>query len=265
MSKVENHYDKSADREWNRLLKHRTEFAVTMRALVDYLPSPPVDILDIGAGPGRYALELAKIGYKLTLVDISRVSLDLAKQKAAEANVDFTAIIQSNATNISGLSDDSFDSVLLFGPLYHLIEKEERKAAVMEACRVLRPGKLLFAAFITRFAPFRHSASEEIDWVINNNDYAWKLLDNGKHVKGEQFPSAYFSHPDEIQPLMEECGFQTKVLMGCEGIVAGHENQVNQLKGDDWEKWVELNYNLGQEPSLFGASDHLLYVGQKSS
>jgi ubiquinone/menaquinone biosynthesis C-methylase UbiE len=233
MSKVEKHYDKSADREWNRLLEHRTEFAVTMKALAEYLPPPPVDILDIGAGPGRYALELAKIGYKLTLVDISKVSLDLAKQKAAEANVDFEAIIQSDATKLSELSNDSFDSVLIFGPLYHLIENEDRKAAVMEACRVLKPGKTLFAAFITRFAPYRHSASEEIDWLINNNDYAWELLNNGKHVKGKQFPSAYFSHPDEIQPLMEECGLQTKVLMGCEGIVSGHENQVNQLVGDD--------------------------------
>jgi SAM-dependent methyltransferase len=236
-----------------------------MRALADYLPPPPADILDIGAGPGRYALELVKIGYKLTLVDISRVSLDLAKQKAAEANIDFTAIIQSNATNISELSDDSFDSVLLFGPLYHLIEKEERKAAVMEACRVLKLGKILFAAFITRFAPFRHSASEEIDWVIKNNNYAWELLDSGKHVKGENFPSAYFSHPDEIKPLMEDCGLKTKILMGCEGIVAGHENQVNQLEGEYWKKWVELNYTLGQEPSLFGASDHMLYIGQKTS
>ncbi len=265
MSKVEKHYDKSADREWNRLLEHRTEFAVTMRALSNYLPPSPADILDIGAGPGRYALELAKIGYKLTLVDISTVSLDLAKQKADEENVDFTAVIQGNATNLSELSDESFDSVLLFGPLYHLVEKEDRKAAMMEAYRVLKPGKVLFAAFITRFAPFRHSASEEVDWVISNNDYALGLLDDGKHVKGEKFPSAYFSHPDEIKPLMEDCGLQTKIIMGCEGIVAGHENKVNQLKGDDWEKWVELNYILGQEPSLFGASDHLLYVGQKSS
>ncbi|MDP8237513.1 MAG: hypothetical protein P9X24_00355, partial [Candidatus Hatepunaea meridiana] len=61
------------------------------------------------------------------------------------------------------------------------------------------------------------------------------------------------------------CGLQTKVIMGCEGIVAGHENLVNQLEGDDWAKWVELNYQLGQEPSLFGAADHILYIGNKSS
>jgi len=265
MGKVEKHYDQSADQEWNRLLKHRTEFAVTMKALANYLPSPPADILDIGSGPGRYSVELAKIGYKLTLLDISRISLDLARQKAEEADVEFKAVIQGNATNLSDVPDESIDSVLLFGPLYHLIEKKDRKAAVMEGLRVLKPGKFLFAAFITRFAPYRHSASEEIDWVINNNDYAWELLDNGMHIKGEHYPSAYFSHPDEIQPLMEVCGLQTKVIMGCEGIVAGHETLVNQLEGDDWDKWVELNYQLGQEPSLFGAADHILYIGNKSS
>ena len=140
-----------------------------------------------------------------------------------------------------------------------------RKAAVKEAGRVLKPGGILFAAFITRFAPFRHAASEEACWMIDHNEYAWELLEDGKHVKGEQFPSAYFAHPDEIQPLMESIGFQTKSILGCEGIVAGHENLVNQLLGERWEKWVDLNYVLGQEPSLYGASDHILYVGQKSS
>lgn len=29
----------------------------------------------------------------------------------------------------------------------------------------------------------------------------------------------------------------------------------------EWERWVELNERLGREPTLYGAADHLLYVG----
>lgn len=50
----------------------------------------------------------------------------------------------------------------------------------------------------------------------------------------------------------------------CEGIVAGHQGKVHELTGQAWQAWVDLNYELGQEPALYGASDHLLYVGEKS-
>lgn len=265
MSKVEEHYDQAAEREWQRLLNHRTEFAVTMKALRKYLPTPPAKIADIGGGPGRYAISLSKEGYNVTLLDLSKGSLDLAKRKAKEAKVEIGAFIHQNATDLVGIEDAVFDSALLLGPLYHLQEKEEREVAILEARRVVKSGGLLFAAFITRFAPFRQAASEEPEWVIENYKYAFELLETGKHVKAKAFPSAYFAHPDEIDRLMDECNMQKVALMGCEGVVAGHEGLVNEFEGEDWEKWVELNYQLGQEPSLFGASDHILYVGKKSA
>jgi hypothetical protein len=62
---------------------------------------------------------------------------------------------------------------------------------------------------------------------------------------------------------MESARFETMNLIGCEGVVAGHEEVINKVEGELWETWVELNYRLGQEPTLHGAADHLLYVGRK--
>ena len=265
MNKVEDFYNRSTDQEWNRLERHRTEFSVTMKALLENLPETPADLIDIGSGPGRYSIELAKMGYQITLVDISEVSLNLAKEKASEASVILQDVLQQDATDLSKVSDNSFDGVLLFGPLYHLLEEDQRKQAILEAIRVLKPGCFFFATFITRFAPFRDSATREPDWVIMEHDYANSVLDSGKHTEGKKFPNAYFVHPDEIQPLMENCGLKTLNLIGVEGIVAGHEEEVNKLQGTDWDKWVDLNYKLGLEPSLYGASDHILYMGRKTS
>jgi S-adenosylmethionine-dependent methyltransferase len=64
---------------------------------------------------------------------------------------------------------------------------------------------------------------------------------------------------------MEAAGFATLALIGCEGLVAGHEEKVNALQGEAWQRWVDLNYRLGQEPSLHGAADHLLYIGRKAA
>ena len=56
-------YDVGAEAEWSRLDARRTEFGVTCCALDEFLPPPPANILDVGSGPGRYALRLAQKGY----------------------------------------------------------------------------------------------------------------------------------------------------------------------------------------------------------
>ena len=65
MGNVERIYDQHSQHEWERLERHRTEFAVTKRALQEWLPPAPAAILDIGGGPGRYTISLAKLGYQV--------------------------------------------------------------------------------------------------------------------------------------------------------------------------------------------------------
>jgi ubiquinone/menaquinone biosynthesis C-methylase UbiE len=230
----------------------------------EFLPRPPGSVLDVGGGPGRYAIALALRGYDVTLLDISRESLRLARQKANEAQVSLVDVIHASATDMGVLDSARYDAVLLMGPLYHLLSHEERVQAIREAMRVLRRGGKLFAAFITRFAPFRIVATRDPSWLVENPGYARQLLETGIHDRPTQFARAYYVRPDEVVPLMEGCGLRTLRLVGCEGVVAGHEGKVNELTGEAWEAWVDLNYKLGQELVLYGAADHLLYVGEKS-
>jgi len=263
-TEAEPFYDQFAPEEWGRLERHRTEFAVTLKALEEFLPEPPCSILDIGGGPGRYSIELARRGYAVTVLDVSEKSLMLAAEKAKEAQVSLTSFVHGNALDLSELDSAGYEAVLLMGPLYHLLSREERVQAILEAMRVLKPGGRLFAAFITRFAPFRHAICADPEWYVENNEYALQILKTGVHDRTKKFAKAYFIHPEVVVPLMESCGARTLLLVGCEGIAAGHEERINNLRGDAWQAWVDFNYRLGQEPSLYGASDHLVYVEEKS-
>ena len=118
-------YDSMTEREWARMDRHRTEFYVTLRALREHLPPPPARVLDCGGGPGRYAVELARWGYDVTLFDLSTGNLALAREKAAEAGVTLAGFEQGTALDLSRFADHSFDAVLLMGPLYHLLEEAE--------------------------------------------------------------------------------------------------------------------------------------------
>jgi S-adenosylmethionine-dependent methyltransferase len=263
---VQSLYDRQPQREWERLDRHRTEFAVTLHTLQAHLPPPPARILDCGGGPGRYAVELSRLGHTVTLFDLSAGCLDLAKAKAQEAGVKLQAREQGTAIDLARFANEEFDAVLLMGPLYHLLEENERFQALQESYRVVKPGGLCFAAFITRFAAVRYAAVEAPTLPIDTPEELETILSSGRlPPRGEQGSRfvAHFVHPAEVTALCRQPGFEVLEVLGVEGVVSMIEEGVNALQGKAWQTWVELNQRLAPEPSLLGAAEHLLVVLEK--
>ena len=263
MNTVESYYDANAQTEWERFDRHRTEFAITRRAMSEFLPPPPARILDCGGGPGRYAIHLAGQGYAVTLLDLSQGNLDLARRKADEAGVSLAQVVHGNALDCSAFADASFDALLLMGPLYHLTTGEERCQALREALRLLRPGGVLFAAFITLYAPFRDALSKGYLRDFANQPQSAELLLQTQ-AANPGFTDAWFARPDEVRPWMESFGLRTLALLAAEGLAAGHEQHLNALDPQAFAFWAELNYRFAADPHLYGAADHLLYVGARA-
>lgn len=259
------HYDANPHYEWARLERHRTEFAVTQQILTDYLPPTPATIIDIGGGPGRYALWLAGQGYQVTLLDLAAGNLQLAESEARTAGVQFAATVHGTATDLHTFADATFDVALLLGPLYHLGTLAERQQAVQEAMRVLKPGGVFCAAFLNRFALLRYWARAEPTWLLKFQSAVDTLLSTGlAPLPEDNFAKvAYWAHPSEIEPFMVECGLSQLALINCEGVVADVEEKVNALVGEAWDTWVALNVRLCRERELRGEAVHLLYVGRK--
>jgi ubiquinone/menaquinone biosynthesis C-methylase UbiE len=261
-NRVKIFYDTHAEHEWQRLERHRTEFAVTMKVFEEFLPPPPLQILDIGGGPGRYAIALSANGYQVTLLDLAEGNLQLARQKSLECGVQLETILQGNALDLNTIVDNAYDAVLLMGPLYHLHRTQDRITAIREAKRVLKHGGLIFATFITRYAPFRDYAANDPQAVYAERGQWDQMLKDGLNF-GEGFPDANFSLPGEDIPLVESEGFKTLQVLGVEGIAAGHEEKLNLLQGDAWDYWVNLNYVFAKDPDLHAAADHLLIIDKK--
>jgi S-adenosylmethionine-dependent methyltransferase len=266
MSHVQNFYDENVQNEWERLgVRHRTELAVTLRALREFLQPSPARVIDIGGGPGRYSLTLAREGYLVTLVDLSESNLVFAREKASEMGVRLEGVFQNNAMDLSAFASESFDAALLMGPLYHLWKESERLLALRESYRLLKSSGVIFASFISRFAVFQDGAANGFSWILEKPELNEKLLTTGIIVGvTDGFTDAYFAHPDEVIPLCEAVGFKTLLRLGCEGVVSGHEMYVNSLERKDFEIWADLNYRIGKDPAAIGASEHILYIGSKA-
>src|SRR5207247_1884993 len=142
LSRVQTAYDRDPEREWGRLelgAQDRLEYLITSHALTRHLPprDRPRHVLDAGGGPGRYTIDLARRGYRVTLLDLSPGLLDLARCRIAkcdpltQANV--AAVVTGSIVDLSRFLDDSFDAVLcLGGPLSHVVDSTERRHALRE-------------------------------------------------------------------------------------------------------------------------------------
>lgn len=265
LQKVEDFYEQNAQKEWERLEQFRMEFAVTLRAFHDHLPGPPADVLDIGGGPGRYAIALTQQGYRVTLVDLSRENVKLAGQKAAESGVALQEAFQGDARDLTRFPDVSFDVVLLLGPLYHLLEERDRRRAICAAERVLRSGGTIAAAFLGRYTPMIAWARVWPDILVTQADRVERQLESGVLTFGPDgdFTESYWAHPNEIRPLFETDGFETVTVIAVDGVAAAVEARFADISADLWDRWVEMNYRLGKDPSVHGVAGHLLYIGKK--
>jgi S-adenosylmethionine-dependent methyltransferase len=262
---IEKFYDADPQKEWSRLDKHRIELAVSMRVIQTHLPLRAQKIADIGGGPGRYSVELAKLGHHVTLLDLSQGNLRFADLKATEAKVQLAGLVHGNALDLSQFADESFDHLLLMGPLYHLLTPEDRNLCLAEALRVTRRGGFIFASFITRYAAIRDSAGENPEWAWEEREAVESYLKDGviRIPEGRDFTDHYAAHPAEVAPFMEKMGCKTHAVIGVQSLVALNEELVNELQGEQFERWVDLNYRYGHDPVLHGTAVHMLYVGSR--
>lgn len=261
---IQAYNDQNAQTEWERLDRHKMEFAITCRALGEFLPPAPGRVLDCGGGPGRYAIHLAQAGYVVTLFDLSAQNLALAQQKAAEARASVESFVQGSALDLSQFAGDAFDSVLLLGPLYHLLEASDRLRAVREALRVLKPGGRLLAGFITLFAAFRDPiAKGYLRSCYEDPGMVQNMLQTHVNPPDKGFTAAWFSHPDEIRPLMEMGGCRTLTMLGVEGLVDGHEEHINAAEPAVFDYWVDLITAFAMTPA-FGARRAIYCISARS-
>jgi ubiquinone/menaquinone biosynthesis C-methylase UbiE len=242
------------------------EFVRSMELLDRLLPVPPARLLDVGGGPGTYAGPLAGRGYSVHLVDPVPLHVEQAREAAGQ---DLAAAFTAALGDARELAepDESQDAVLLFGPLYHLTEATERRLALSEARRVLRPGARLLAMAVCRFASLLDGLYE--GWL---DDPVFRLivdqdLADGQHRnpdpvgRPEFFTTAYFHTPAGLVEEIAQAGFADVTAYGVEG--PGWPLNEEWANPQRREQILYAARAAETEPSLIGFSDHLIAAATK--
>ena len=140
-------------------------------------------------------------------------------EQARQAGVD---AIEGDARDLPW-PDASADAVLLLGPLYHLVERPDRLAALAEAARVLRPGGLVVAAAISRYASALDGlaggaiADPDFERIVERD------LADGQHRNAtgnpRWFTTTFFHTPQELEDEVADAGLELEAILAVEGPV----------------------------------------------
>ncbi len=260
---IRNYYNGIPQDEWERLDRHPFEFLITAHYLDRYI-KPGDTVLDIGGGPGRYTMYLAGKGCSVTLFDLAEENVAFARRKAAELRLDINAV-RGDAREADRLVSTQFDHVLLMGPMYHLLEEEDRAAAASAALKLLKPGGVIFISFISlnagfiyflKDAPlgvFEEIEQEYIDCYLNNRTYC-----------GDAFTKVCMIAPRDILPFMDRFKLQKLHLFGQESITTMGDKNILALNDRRLlGRWVELACAVCEREEYLSYAEHLMYIGRK--
>ena len=247
--------------EETRLSKSRhgqLEYLTTMH-YIRHLTPIGSKVLEVGAGTGRYSIELAKQGYQVTALELVADNLEVLQHHAAGLQ-NITAM-QGDAIDLHTLADNSFDLVLLLGPMYHLYEKAEQDKALDEAIRVTKPNGIVITAFLSVYA------------MIHNNYLFGNLhagmeenFDANFHVK--HFTDQGFTAFDiaEFETLFLKKPTQKVALVGADGILELAEKATAfQMSEEEFELFAQYHLHTCEKRELLGNNSHLLYICRKNA
>ena len=186
------------------------ELLRTQELLGQLLPPPQAHIADIGGGTGVYARWLTEVGHDVELLDLTPSHVEAARSG--------TPGLKAQVGDARALpwSDHTFDVTLVMGPLYHLIDRGDRQAALREAIRVTRPDGLVVVTAISRHASILDLAV--FDMLNEQTLPALRdLLRTGVNDGSFGFTEAYMHPADEFEAELLASGLSAVTVRGIQG------------------------------------------------
>jgi ubiquinone/menaquinone biosynthesis C-methylase UbiE len=262
------HYDQAEESSRLGTGFFQLEEARTRELILRYLPPAPAKLIDAGGGAGAYACWLALLGYEVHLLDPVPKHVEQARSVSARQPKHPLASIEVGDARNLPHNDASADGVLLLGPLYHLVEKEDRLTCLREARRVLRPGGLVWGAAISHFASLFDSLAHGF---FDDPAFAPILdrdLEDGQHRNPTDnplyFTDTFFHRPGELSREFLAAGFHVQAVLAIEGpgwLARDFEKLWNDRS--QRERILGIVRKIEKEPSVMGVSSHIMAVGKK--
>lgn len=216
------------------------------------LSTSPLKIADIGAGTGRYSVELCHRGYDVTAVELVKHNLEILRAKHENIKT-----WQGDARNLSFLDDKSFDITLLFGPLYHLHGDEEKLKALTEARRITKKGGIILVAYVMNEYSVISYCFKEHKW----SEVAAKGgLSPDFHTICTEEDLYDYVRLEDIDRLNKAAGLERIKIISADGAADYMRRELNEMSPEEFEAFCSFQLAIAERPELVGAGSHCVDI-----
>jgi SAM-dependent methyltransferase len=242
-------FDDYGEREWTRFEDGRAtapSLATHIRMLERHVREGD-RVLDAGCGPGRFTLELQRLGATVTALDISVRQIELLRERVQDVDAHVGDI-----TDLSRFADDTFDVAVCYGgPLSYLLD--EAPVAVAELARVTNPGGHLLVSVMSLGGAALHYASAIADLV--HRDGAEPSLEI---LRTQLLPEA----PDYGHLAMKLYRWgDVEALLSPHGEMVDGAAAGVMPRVEDAGAWhAEFDAALAHDPAMRGCGEHIIGV-----
>jgi SAM-dependent methyltransferase len=259
-SRASSFYDEYGEREWTRFEDGRTP-ATSLDVHLEHLHrfvQAGDRVLDVGAGPGRFAIELARIGANITVADISPGQLELNRERVAEAGLEerIAERALADVLDLSRWDDGSFDAAVCFGgPLSYVVDRAED--GIAELVRVTKPGGYVLVSVMSLVGTVLHYLPVLLDLarrdgVPKQEEIVRTGLLADEPDYGHLAMKCY--RWSELEALLSPHG--EIVAAAAAGLLPGERPDEPELR--EFLRTVELE--LASEPGALSCGEHILAV-----
>lgn len=271
---ITRHFDNDEHDEWSRLDKKpigKAQFHIHNHFLHKYIKRGD-RVLEIGPGPGRFTIELAKLGARIAIVDISELQLKMNKERVEEAGFEDSIEWRKKCDilNLEGIEDSSFDCVVCYGgPLSYVLEFVDE--ALKEIIRVTKKGGIILSSVMSTLGTYHHLINyvfddnvgielERFDGLTQTGDILGDLADKGTHqchmYRWNEFREILLKHPVEILDA-SAANFLSNGLV--------NEEYLTELMHDEkkWNMFLKWELEFCREPGVIDAGTHFIVIFKK--
>jgi len=268
---IRRRYDAYAEREWERFARNphdRVDLFIHQHYLHHYIHAND-NVLDIGAGPGRFTIELARLGARVAVGDISPVQLALNRQKVSEAGYEASVVSRAvvDITDLSRFASASFDAVVCYGGALSYVF-DRAADAVAELMRVTRPGGYLLVSVMSLLGGI-HAFLPDVIRIARAVGVApiQRLIESG-----DQFEDAvaeghllHFYRSHELRTLLKRHGGDVVAMSASNFLAVGHDALLTGTVEEEalWEALLRWELEFCQQPGALDGGTHLIAVARR--
>lgn len=259
MTTLEKYYNKFHEEHRLTTRHGQVEFRTTLHFIkeaIQRLNNNTIKIADIGAGTGRYSVELCHQGYDVTAVELVKHNLEILRSKHENIKT-----WQGDARNLSFLEDETFDITLLFGPLYHLHGDEEKLRALNEAKRITKKGGYILVAYVMNEYSVISYCFKEHKWAEVSKKGG---LSQDFHTLCTPDELYDYVRLDDINRLNTAANLKRIKIISADGPADYMRRELNEMSSDEFEAFCQFQISISERPELTGAGSHCVDILQKN-